>query len=293
MSTRYNDQRGCAHGWVHHNVNEGKANSLFFEGPVIYSYGKHFPIAYLDGHRVFFTLQDYSKTTAKHKSIVRSAVSHKEIIYVQYVPEFQQTLTMMSWRERNVNFWVENIKRYLTEFQEHPRKTSLVTKIHEQVQLLTSFINAMQIVESESLMQLLSNPTITAVAAFTAEQQKQKLEQEEKKKNELINAHKINIAKWRAGKLIAIDNPENRNEAYLRYNQSQKRIETSKGIQIPQEIAKRFWQFILQVLPAGCTNCKYSIMDYQVQEISVNHIVIGCHTISMKEVRAMARRLNW
>ena len=55
------------------STDEGKANNMFFENDVIYSYGHHFPIARI--YRITgiakFTTRKYSVTTAKHKSIAR------------------------------------------------------------------------------------------------------------------------------------------------------------------------------------------------------------------------------
>lgn len=49
-----------------------KGGSLFFDGPTLYSYGAHFPLAYItsQGH-VYINLKPSSKTTSKHRNMVK------------------------------------------------------------------------------------------------------------------------------------------------------------------------------------------------------------------------------
>lgn len=83
------DGRMCAHVWAQQSQPEGRNNNgqFYFEGPTIYSYGSHFPIATFkttkDGRRyVLFTTRDYSVTTSKHKSYARNAIHGEQIFYV-------------------------------------------------------------------------------------------------------------------------------------------------------------------------------------------------------------------
>jgi hypothetical protein len=69
------------HLWMHQSQDEGRNGngSLWFEGPTIYSYGKHFPIArHVKNKRgesaVLLTTGCYSKTTSQHIGSVRQAI---------------------------------------------------------------------------------------------------------------------------------------------------------------------------------------------------------------------------
>jgi hypothetical protein len=62
-------------------------NRVFFDGPIIYSYGHHFPIARFvtnkRGTCVLFTSKGYSVSTSKHKGHVRGALrSNATVFYV-------------------------------------------------------------------------------------------------------------------------------------------------------------------------------------------------------------------
>lgn len=73
--------REIPHKWVHQTQSDARGSHIFFEGPTIYSYGRHFPIATIHEHKtrgklILFTSRDYSATTAKHKSYVSRAIPH-------------------------------------------------------------------------------------------------------------------------------------------------------------------------------------------------------------------------
>jgi len=80
------------HFWAHQSQPEGKTKNVLFDGQVIYSFGKHFPIAriYTDSKNnktVFFTTDEYSRTTSKHINHTYHACSHMDILYMQFVLE--------------------------------------------------------------------------------------------------------------------------------------------------------------------------------------------------------------
>lgn len=96
------------HLWAHQTQSEARnANKkLYFEGPTIYSYGSHFPIArivtrglqswqsadYKTGKRkpvqcVLFTTRTYSVTTAGHVSAVRGAIPPDMPVFHVHSPE--------------------------------------------------------------------------------------------------------------------------------------------------------------------------------------------------------------
>lgn len=54
----------------------GQANSIFIGGKAIYSYGSHFPMALRkNGNEYLINTDKYSRTTSKHQSQLRQALS--------------------------------------------------------------------------------------------------------------------------------------------------------------------------------------------------------------------------
>src|SRR5262245_39723763 len=79
---RVGTQKFVIDTWCEQTQDYARSKSIFFERDTIYSYGKHFPIArWWKYQTVLFTTQDYSVTTAKHKSLVRRKI-HGNIIKV-------------------------------------------------------------------------------------------------------------------------------------------------------------------------------------------------------------------
>jgi hypothetical protein len=67
--------------WIAREVpsNGLKGHSMFCDRDTIYSYGYHFPIARFRDGLIFFNRNGYSKSTERHKSIVRRAIQHYQI----------------------------------------------------------------------------------------------------------------------------------------------------------------------------------------------------------------------
>jgi len=84
MRIRLANAAEVAHVWAARSQNEGRCANMFFDGPSIYSYGRHFEIARFDDKRncVLMTTRRYSNTTAKHIRLVDGAVTHKDVVYV-------------------------------------------------------------------------------------------------------------------------------------------------------------------------------------------------------------------
>lgn len=60
------------------NREKGRAGNVFYEKGVIYSYGYHFPIAYIRGGRAFINSSSYSRSTSRQQSTVRAALANFE-----------------------------------------------------------------------------------------------------------------------------------------------------------------------------------------------------------------------
>lgn len=85
---RFKSHYDVARAWASREYEGGKSDHrVFFERDVIYSYGRHFPIARLldtptGGVAALYTSERYSVSTSKHKSIVASALCRADIPYV-------------------------------------------------------------------------------------------------------------------------------------------------------------------------------------------------------------------
>jgi hypothetical protein len=77
-----------AHVWAQQSQATGRGSNFYFEGPTIYSYGRHFPIAKVvinakGESAVLFTNRKYSISTSRHISYARNALlSTQKILWV-------------------------------------------------------------------------------------------------------------------------------------------------------------------------------------------------------------------
>jgi hypothetical protein len=98
----FGSHREVAHVWANdwRDTGHGSGKNVFFDGPTIYSYGRHFPIASFvtarDGSEVvLFTTRRYSVSTAKHISIVSRALPPGFRVYYTSDPSSRDWRSMM------------------------------------------------------------------------------------------------------------------------------------------------------------------------------------------------------
>jgi hypothetical protein len=114
---------------------DGKANNMYFSRTTIFSYGYHFPIATRTDEATFFNISKYSNTTAKHQSLVRSALSRYDRNFIECikVPTISdiECNRLIATHMANLSYWDSYIKN-LNEEIANPRvknKEARLTKI--------------------------------------------------------------------------------------------------------------------------------------------------------------------
>ena len=65
-------------------------------------------------------------------------------------------------------------------------------------------------------------------------------------------------------------------------------IETSKGVKLPIDVAKRYLKLWQQKL----INSSTKILDYAVRECNDKGLIVGCHNIPATEINYIASRIN-
>lgn len=75
-----------AHRWAGNHYRHGRAGNVYFDGAVIYSYGRHFPMGAHQKNKkgekfILLTYRTYSSSTAQHMGGVRDAVRNRENVF--------------------------------------------------------------------------------------------------------------------------------------------------------------------------------------------------------------------
>lgn len=321
---RFNE---ITHLWAHQSQEEARCRNGFFEGEIIYSYGRHFPIAriYTDkkGNKTaFFTTRSYSSTTSGHISDTWRACSHLPRLHMHAVIQHDVTFGELDYYHRqNISAFIVDIKSVIKQFE-----AARENKIYIIGQLSTFIKRFDDYVTFFKLKSKLGTATKKLIAEAKSDKWQKEIDEYQKKKAERLADPKLQekrekAKKYREEKELR-DNAEQiekwRNfEAYrpyvqkgrryryfnnsrpdlMRYNAEKERIETSQGVEIPIELAHRFYRYIKIVLERGscigAETCQYQIAGYTVQEITHEHIKVGCHRITQAEIELMATKMNW
>lgn len=300
---RSNQAYTVAHNWAHQIEAKFKkdsiAGSLYYQGNTIYSYGSHFPIATHTTNKkgvkaIVMTTKGYSNTTAKHISIVGSAISHENVIYCPHLPA--GFYTFESEHANNFNRWVSDIKSIAKSLPRAKKPEIYITQINAVLDLVKKYSDYFGVKPNKEQAKVFKLP----VEGFKLMAEKAHKEAEKRKAERLIfeqKQHDKTLAEFRGFESDYVDTSYilDHNRAYLRYNAETKRIETSKRVEIPVLIAKKFYQWVqTTVKNGGCIgDCKMTILDFEVKAVNENELIVGCHTISMAEVKNIANLLKW
>jgi len=306
MKTVFNNSE-LAHIWAAQNQNEGRAGSFYFNGKTIYSYGSHFPIATMDGNNVLFTKRTYSNTTAKHIGLTRRAISHKTIIYCYDVPVNLKYAS--TEHENNLNRWKREITSLFNELGNKKIRNTQdrINGINNLISELNTYCQyfKLKVKDSElkSLLSIAAKPDFLEQARSAKDKQNAANAQ---KMIQAVKAYDVWLNLWRkydTDGLQALPTKtkelcnfySNNAESFtrLRYNTAENRLETSKGIQIPAEIAKRAFIQLNGCMEGTCKDISVPVLHYTITETTKDYIKAGCHTIPKSDINYIANLLNW
>lgn len=323
QKTVFSNMYEIAHIFANEPGRNCKFGNGYVENDVIYSFGRHFPIAkrYIDTKgktTIFFTLNTYSKTTDKHIRDVSAATRHLDKLYMPKVPGYYSTPD----HNTNISIWRTKIERFLEQATSaRENKEWHIKDARHSVGQLETYIAFFKLKVDKFTKALIADAKSDKWENQVEEYKKKKAEREadpfieEKREKARLAREKAElkknaeqIVKWRnfevnspyleVSRRMRWDSRYNNRPDLLRYDPMKERIQTSQTVEIPVEVAKKFYRYIQVILAKGGCNseecCNYKLLDrYNVTEITEERIKVGCHTIRMDEVHNMAKQLNW
>jgi len=284
-----------AHLWAHQTQLEAKTpgHNLYFFKEKIFSYGSHFEIARhvvnKKGEKaVFFTTRSYSNATAKHISIVRAACSHFNKIHIP-AKDFDTYKG-----EQNFQAWLTQLEdqfKLLAKARKKEIYLSNIKSLSNDIKIYVDFTGFPPPKELRALLNASNTDEFTAYYESKSKLIASRLKAEKAKQ---AKKDKQTLLEWRAFELPRLYSNKTGFD-YLRYNSEKKRIETSQNVEVPIQIAKDFYLYILSILSGAgaCVDCDFKILNYDVKSIDKDKIVIGCHTIKIDECNTIAKQLGW
>lgn len=276
---------------------------MFYRGRTIYSYGNHFPIATIDekdSNLVWFTsITGRSISTSTHVNYAHSAVSHKELIYVFTPPRERDPYKDKQWQQEQIVEMARQIERIKPSLDAARKPEIYLQKIADIKQNMRKFIDRVGWKVTKPLQKILDALDADSALDFNKQLKAQAERRQVIAKRKLMVKIAKGVELWKSDHTLPLSTIQNiyslGNTAYVRYNSSTKRIETTKGVEIPVAIAKKFWGYIQGVLAGKetLTDCSYKILDYCVDRIDKDGIKVGCHEVEYKEALSIAKELGW
>jgi len=112
MKTVFSNQE-LFHIYASGTQSHGRSSNgnVYFENGVLYSYGKHFPIAMEYGDKYLFTNDSYSVTTSKHVSQARSALRHRDCIELPALRIVQELLWIKRRAKQGDKYYKQDLPK--------------------------------------------------------------------------------------------------------------------------------------------------------------------------------------
>ncbi len=308
-----------AHLWAHQTQQSARnqQNNFYFDGPTIYSYGGHFPIAsHVTGTRkrkaVLITTRGYGNTTSGHICKVRGSIpAGVQKFYVLH-PE-------LGCIHLSYGAMVDDIKTSQLWLADPPKRTRKLTIARRSWELCSAICDANMFAEFFGIRKRLRLPSslescrdesklvFAAEVKAIAAREKCRLErariEAQEREQERTRVRIENLPEWIGGAPFAFNRRYeyalgNLPEAYLRIDPSDPAtVHTTQGATVPLSDV----QNALPVILRGIENVIASGQAWHSngQSIRVGHytldriesdgtVVIGCHRFERVEVQRFA-----
>jgi hypothetical protein len=292
MRTVFSSHNEAAHIWASQSQNSGRAGNIEFDDGVIYSYGRHFPVARFApefGDIVLFTDRGYSSSTGKHKSIIRGAIlGGFNVVYCD-----DPTRSPL----HNLDKWRANVERLRRDFAAKTHKISrgnLAVEIFKTCESAIVYCMALKIEApqwtNESNDEMSARDYVYELAK--ARDIKREAARVERERLAGIDAAE-RIALWQNGENV----PQNGFQycaTLLRLKNDQ--IQTSRGANIPVADALALWPLLVRVKQSGKTLeaglRQINLGAYRFNSFDGATLIVGCHSIAWDQIEKMAEQLN-
>jgi hypothetical protein len=296
-----------AHVWAQQSQEEGRNSnsSIFFEGPTIYSYGRHFFIGHFAKPGVvLLNSQTYSVTTSQHQSATRGAIpADKKCFYVptidnhaRNIKSYKDAIAINARKAKNAprTSWqtsLENAKSWINDAINKNRE--LLDYCHEFG--LDYNLNWEDICADFELIRArkAKNDDKYNSPKESEKRRRAKVSKEKRERAKQIYSIRKAVKDFRANKnpFLYIG------EIPILLRLDGDTIKTSRNATMPAKFAKNIWQMVkhcksekVSFVPNGKT---LHAGHFQVNEIDINgDLRAGCHSIKYGVLKNMARQLG-
>lgn len=312
--------RELAHVWAGQKQETGRGSNMFFEGPSIYSYGRHFEIARWYGKGpgavVLYNSASYSNSTAKHKNYVLRAVNHVRVFHVPsmtdhganvcaYLADVEKARAAALRAVKYGPMHKEEAERaaraaaqYVDAF-----KKEIPAKLRDEVKRTLKLVTAGKLFTAAELARIAGSDERRrasdqkATARREAERvaweagapaRKMNAEHEEAAREWLRREAPSMLERWTAGADVDTEKCHAAITLPTRLRLKDGRVETSQGAQITERRARELWAALVR----GADVAGQVLDNYTVTSWDGAVLRVGCHNITREELERMAAALD-
>ena len=292
MKRVFSSHNEVAHVWASQSQPEGRGGNIFFEDQVIYSYGRHFPVARFApefGAVVLFTNRGYSSSTGKHKTIIRGAIPNSfEVVYCSD-PTRTAEHNLSQWQER-----AEQLRRAFANSKHRVTRGNAAVELFRICESAILYCMALKIAAPDWTNETNDEMTARDYVYEMAKAREIKRDAARKEREQLAALKASErLPLWLAGESVPTFDFQYL-ETMLRVKGES--IETTRGAKIPVEDAIKLWPLLLRVKNSGRTLeaglHAINLGPYRFNSFDGETLIVGCHSIAWSQLERMAIELN-
>ena len=301
-----------AHVWAQQSQEEGRNSnsSIFFEGPTIYSYGRHFFLGHFaKPNVVLLNSQSYGVTTSQHQGEVRRALPDNIKVFrvptindhALNIKSYKDVITnnarkaknapRTSWQTslENAQGWIDDTNNENRELLDYCQEFGLSYDLNWK-----DICNDFESIKARKA----KNDDKYNSPKEVEKRRRAKESKEKRKRAKQIYSIRKAVKDFRTNSKFACQNPFRyiaEIPTLLRLDGDT--IKTSQNAEMPAKFAKNIWKMVkhcksekVSFQPNGKT---LNAGHFQVNEIDLNgNLKAGCHYIKYGILKNMARQLN-
>lgn len=289
---------------------KAKAGNIFFEGPTIFSYGRHFPMAsFVKGKKkgsvaVVVTTREYSTSTSKHVSMVRNSIpsSRMPVFFAPDIPpaawskdgplEFKQQHARAAY-----DAYLERAAANFAKAKRARTNGSYYLDCAKK-----QLRDALALAAFFGLRVKPFDPETYCAADIIARIEKQRAADvvaERKRIREAQAKAKDKFVQWQHGDTVRCPyefREDENGSAYLRAMGEQ--VETSQGAFVPLNHARRLFHFVKLCRMTGrefvANGTRVGVGHFQVERITPEgNATIRCHFFTWERISEFADKVGW
>lgn len=297
--------REIPHLWAHQTQQAARnqGGNFYFDGPTIYSYGSHFPIATHITHKgkaaILVTTRSYSVTTSKQIHLVRSSIP--DDVPKFYVYNIATHITPVANLDNQLVYFkstVVDARKALSEAKNKPQRAKAYRSLQYTIYKANAFCKFFgssvryKLPVNHAELEQLASVYEESIQARRDKKDETARIQRERRAAEFAAKMPELVDRWRKGEYIS--------ESYqfptiLRIKEDI--VETSKGANFPLEHARRVLPIVKRLLARGEAYQRNGhtihLGHYPLDEITpAGTVYAGCHAVSKGEVERLIREVE-